>query len=371
MIHSMPRSVLNSEPFTFALLAIGVLVVIAVSGPASALGIPLMALGWWCWFTAYESTGAAASLLDRQRRLPWIAISSIFLITGALGIHLRLAPGLPSLVVLLVGASVWCLIPSHRGLVVESESRGGWTSLVLVGGLNRWAALTLVSRTVDAGLTDGGMLLDSAERLVECLIVASGIACACSLGRLWHGRKRQEPQHWIVCVIQLETAIVLAAISASAWSRTSSTSGHFELLLPGIDQLPAALIAWDSLLTAVLCTCNLWESRERHRQVVAYIIVIALLDLAGVPPLPGFWFKWWTLAACLYPYHLEPFAGMFDVHEGFRLLALLLVFGQSCVTIRLLTWLALRVSVPPPHVKNLSVDQRNDFESSLASVGHE
>lgn len=368
MIRSMTRIRPGNESLAFALLAIGTLVVLAVSGPAAVLGIPLMALGWCLWLT----TAAFVEAPSRsQESIPWVACSSAFMMAGTMGLQTGIAPALPSLVLLLVGASVWCLTPMHRGLVAESDERIASLSLIIVSGLCRWAALKLVLRSAHAGLSTEGTLVDAGERVIECLIVASSAACTCCLARLWQSRKSLSPIDWLVGVVQLQTSIALAAIAVWAWSLSPESAGRIDVLVSGLDELPAALIAWDSLTTALCCASLFWGAGGRSFYWAATVGFITILDLASLPPMPGFWLRWQVLKSCVYPYHLEPLAGMFDLHEGFRLLACILVVGQVCVTIRLLSWLTARESSSPRSQPPLDLAQRGMLDAATASISHE
>lgn len=375
MIHPMPVAAISRrQKFAFVLLAIGLAVVIMSPGMLAVVGIPIVALGWWAAMEAEcrPLTTANAS----HQRLAWIVASALFLMAGFIGGLALPGLALPALVVLVVGASVWCLVPCHPGLIANHAGDTSWTSLLIAGGMTRWAALTLVARAIEFGMSPNESLTESSQRLIECLTVASGATCAVCIAHLWRTRKSGRLSECAVAAIQIQTAAVLAALAAQTWAAAESiTRGasalHTRQWMPFGESLSWVMLCWDSLTLAALCFCMSCHSRQR-RVWSAVLTSIILLDLAGVPPLPGFWLKWSALQFCLYPHHIEPFARMFDMHEGFRLLSVLAVITQAGVSMRLLTQL-----VQPVHANNastpaiLSAASSPERASGLAPSGHE
>jgi NADH:ubiquinone oxidoreductase subunit 2 (subunit N) len=57
----------------------------------------------------------------------------------------------------------------------------------------------------------------------------------------------------------------------------------------------------------------------------ATIMLLGLFSLAGLPPFPGFWWRFSLLSAWMLPYHQSVLTGVMEPHPGARAIACLFV----------------------------------------------
>ena len=65
----------------------------------------------------------------------------------------------------------------------------------------------------------------------------------------------------------------------------------------------------------------------QRRPVAAGAAIVCLASLCGLPPTPGFWFRWWSLVAAVSPQHTSQLTGLYQPHMGFLLCCGLLLAG--------------------------------------------
>ncbi len=227
----------------------------------------------------------------------------------------------------------------------------------------------LVVRTVQDLLSRESTSAAISNVVIECLMIASATACVFGVARLWSTRNQHVTTQVLTSIIPVQTAIILGVLAAMAWTLLRSESDQSPIFTPLGAALPMTLILWDSLLIAAYCGCSVWRLSRQNR-INASLGSLLLLDLAAVPPLPGFWLNWWSLENCLYPHHIEPFAGMFDLHEGLRVLSIMLTGAQAFAAFCLLTSLFNKQSAGIASSNTSPTDAR-ELSSPIASTSHE
>lgn len=352
------------ETLALAILAVGSVVVFQANTTLSSVGIVLIALGWCRWFDLSMRSHDEGSVgPGLTQRCSWILTSATLIAIGTLGADLRpeLAPFF--LVSLLVGGSAWCLVSGHESLLIVGDSRQSWMSLLIAAALSRCAALILLVRVViDTGRQSG----EISQSLIECLLAAGLMTCVFAIVRTWTSRSQRHPQMIVASVVQVQTAIVLGTLAAETWTSSPSES-HWPEIFPWPDSLPVCLVVWDAFVVCLFCIVSSIRLKGHERTpLTSWIAGLLLCDMAALPPTPGFWFRWWSLQTCLEPHHVEPFAGMFDQHDGFRALSIALTVAQAGVAIRLLH---LCVTALPPH--DVSSVQDRSPPHPVASLSHE
>lgn len=138
----------------------------------------------------------------------------------------------------------------------------------------------------------------------------------------------------------------LLGIAVAAWDAAQSHGGFRTAGgLPDGSAAALACITADAL--ALLGICGVLSSLRRgadrvehfdglsglirQRPVATIAILLCLLSLCGVPPLPGFWGRWFLWIAAWTPHHISGFTGLFDPHLGLLLGCLLVLVAQLIV----------------------------------------
>lgn len=85
----------------------------------------------------------------------------------------------------------------------------------------------------------------------------------------------------------------------------------------------------------------------RQRPVDAACATLFLLSLAGLPPLPGFWGRWWLVSAVLRPRHSSPLTGLYESHPGFLAAGVGIVIGSIVLAAAAVHLLQLMLFDPP------------------------
>ena len=182
---------------------------------------------------------------------------------------------------------------------------------------------------------------EAAPLIGLCLMVAWG-------GALVWRERRTRPL--LVGLIVLLFGVWLLGIAVAAWEAAKPSGFRAAGGLPDGSAAELACITADALallgVCSVLSSLRRGEDRVEHfdglsglirqRPLAAIALLACLLSLCGVPPLPGFWGRWFLWIAAWTPHHISGFTGLFDPHLGLLLDCLLALTAQLIVAATIL-----------------------------------
>lgn len=319
--------------------------------------VPVMCLG-----VLAVSIGLHAAVVDASPPLRGPVRSSLVFHIGALllmllgSVILCGAAGATTVTALRQAAAQFDLAAAPRGPVVLAEVSlvigacgfAGAFAIRWTGGvISECCPASVIPLLVLPPLT-GGLLLVRLLPLLAAMSseseVAPLIAMCLMIG--WGGLlvwRERRLRGLLTGLTVLLFGIWLLGIAAAGWN-----DGHWQQSPHAPSGLPDGSAAALACMTAdvlalvgmIAVSANLGRGDHRiehfddlaglirQQPVAAIALLLCLLSLCGVPPLPGFWGRWFLLIAAGLPHHTSEFTGLYDPHLGFLAGGLLVLIAQ-------------------------------------------
>ena len=217
--------------------------------------------------------------------------------------------------------------------LIRSEGDSSFVSTALTAVLVPGAAFVALLRLIPP-------LLPALNNMVEAAVItAAAIVLAIAVWNTWVATGLTSI---IRGLMLLQFSMWLTALAVGAWD-----SAHTELSLAAVSGLPGGISAAvfglcvDSLaclgLTGLLSVIRRGERPMQFEEDLAGLLrrkpiagcaaIVCLGSLCGLPPTPGFWFRWWSLVAAVIPQHSSELTGLYQPHFGFLFSCGLLLAG--------------------------------------------
>lgn len=137
----------------------------------------------------------------------------------------------------------------------------------------------------------------------------------------------------------LSALIVALCIQNWQWEHIDDRNWSISSNLPtGQSLFVLILLSESTTLLLLVCSHRLFLSSGNGNDVIAPLtgavyqrpiasipLVVALANLSGLPPFPGFWWRLGLIVACLLPHHQSGLTKMIEGDNGFTLLAVVLL----------------------------------------------
>jgi NADH-quinone oxidoreductase subunit N len=148
------------------------------------------------------------------------------------------------------------------------------------------------------------------------------------------------------CALMAHFGLWLVGAAVGAWEATSPGKGLWPSSgLPGGAAVALFSLCADALallgLLAALGTLRRGDSPVefiedvagllRQRPATGAAAALCLASLCGVPPLPGFWGRWWLFAAAFGPQQPSSLTGLYEPHYGFLATCFVMIVGSMLV----------------------------------------
>ncbi len=239
-----------------------------------------------------------------------------------------------------------CLLTGLSGFAVMHSVYGGRSRLLettdaaaacLLLPLPPWTAMLLVLRVAPAVLGAWSESAVTVTVLSAWLMMLVG-------GVLGLRQRRILPL--LGCALMVHFGLWLLGAAVGAWEAASPGKG----LWPSSGLPSGAAAALFSLcadglallgLLAALGTLRRGGSPVEFSEDVAGLLrqrpatgaaaAICLASLCGVPPLPGFWGRWWLFAAAFSPQQPSSLTGLYEPHYGFLATCGVMIVGSILV----------------------------------------
>jgi hypothetical protein len=267
-----------------------------------------------------ELTGRTTSGLDAVA-VRWRAIAALILV--AVGLSLQGRAPVPSAILCLAGLG--CL----AGWLPFAWRTSREDTLLLEESPRRRVRLLLRLISMTAALIVAGRLTTTlfeptAERSLPALYLAAILSLGVATARLWSSRR-------IAALASVMAAMPLAGIVADV--ALAREDGRLPVTVPS--GAVWGLAVW--LHTAAVSLVLVWINQSQrtpssdHSGWRRAIRCLAWCDLAGLPPLPGFWLRSGLLLALVSRQSPSNITGEFEPHSGLLTLALVASIAWAIV----------------------------------------
>jgi NADH-quinone oxidoreductase subunit N len=234
----------------------------------------------------------------------------------------------------LCGFAVVHSVDSGRSRLLETTDAA---AACLLLPLPPWTVMLIVLRIVPAVLGAWSESVVTVTVLSAWLLMLVG-------GVLGLGQRRVLPL--LGCAMLVHFGLWLVGAAVGAWEATSPGKGLWPSSgLPGGAAAALFSLCADGLallgLLAAFCTLRRGDSPIefiedvagllRQRPATGAAAAICLASLCGVPPLPGFWGRWWLSAAAFSPQQPSSLTGLYEPHYGFLATCGVMVVGSMLV----------------------------------------
>jgi NADH-quinone oxidoreductase subunit N len=278
----------------------------------------LYGLGGSLWFEEIAAAGRGRFVSPEFAPLPRsiAVVATVGLLTG------------------LCGFAVMHSVHGGRSRLLETADT---SAACLLLPLPPWTAMLVVLRLVPDVLGSWSESAVTVTVLSAWLLILSG-------GVLSLGQRRILPL--LACALMAHFGLWLVGAAVGAWEATDPGKGLWPSSgLPGgaaaaLLSLCADGLALLGLLTA-LATLRRGDSPAefiedvagllRQRPVTGVGAAVCIASLCGVPPLPGFWGRWWLFVAAFGPQQPSSLTGLYEPHYGFLATCGMMIIGSVII----------------------------------------